>query len=110
VRVWDLPPQRLCRQHLLGQHNEIHALWSVITGDRAGYANHPETKRWRGRLLALHARHESTAEEMLARGYRHQSALPEHLATGSDEQCLFVDSVDEQLRLLHAKGCDCDVC
>jgi hypothetical protein len=24
MRIWDLPPERLCRQHLLGEHREGH--------------------------------------------------------------------------------------
>lgn len=32
MRVWDIPPNELCNRHLVGEHAEIHAVWSVITG------------------------------------------------------------------------------
>ena len=26
MRIWDIPLDRLCRNHLLGEHNELHAI------------------------------------------------------------------------------------
>lgn len=89
MRVWDLPPSILCRNHLLGQHNEIHALWTIITDDRKGYASHPETMRCRGSLVALQKRHEATAEEMTQRGYNHRSPLAGD-GSGETEQPVLV--------------------
>jgi DNA repair protein RadC len=66
VRIWDVPPSLLCRQHLLGEHRELHGLWRILTEDRQGYARHPETRRWRGKLAALYQRHESLVKEMAA--------------------------------------------
>ena len=83
MRIWDLPPEQLCRAHLLGEHRELHAVWVVLTEGRAGYRIHPETRRWEGRLAALHARHEALVGEMQKRGYRHASPLDRRLATGS---------------------------
>jgi hypothetical protein len=62
MRIWDLEPRFLCDRHLLGEHRELHAIWTILTLGRRGYANHPETRRWRGRLAALYARHESQVE------------------------------------------------
>ena len=73
MRIWDISPDKLCRAHLLGEHNELHAIWNILTQGRKGYANHPETKRWKGKLKALFRVHEEIDREMLARGYRHQS-------------------------------------
>ncbi|MDE2290794.1 MAG: pyrimidine dimer DNA glycosylase, partial [Elusimicrobia bacterium] len=75
MRVWDLPPRILCRQHLLGEHRELHAVWAVLTQGQEGYSRHPETLRWVGRLKALFARHEELVAEMGRRGYRHASPL-----------------------------------
>lgn len=108
MRVWDIEPERLCRRHLLAQHNEIHAIWAILTGDRKGYSRHPETLRWRGRTRALYERHRETAEEMTQRGYRHESELDESLASGEAVQTEFVDSPQRQAELLHEKDCDCD--
>jgi Pyrimidine dimer DNA glycosylase len=54
VRIWDLDTTVLCDQHLLGEHRELHAIWSILTTGKRGYAHHPETLRWRGRLAALY--------------------------------------------------------
>jgi hypothetical protein len=109
MRIWDLPPDRLCRAHLLGEHRELHAIWSVLTEGRSGYARHPETLRWRGKLRALWLRHAALVDEMCRRGYQHHSPLDERLATGAREQDSYVSSVAQQIELLRAKGCDCRV-
>ena len=109
MRIWDLVPARLCRAHLLGEHRELHAVWSVLTQGRAGYSRHPETLRWKGKLRALYRRHEALVGELARRGYRHQSPLERALATGRAVQDVFVDPPGRQIRLLRAKGCDCSV-
>src|SRR5690348_6846591 len=75
MRVWDISPKRLCRNHLLGEHRELHAIWSVLVNGKKGYARHPETLRWRGKLKALYSRHDALVREMTVRGYTHQSPL-----------------------------------
>lgn len=109
MRIWDLPPALLCRQHLLGEHRELHALWRILTEDRKGYAHHPETRRWRGKLAALYQRHEALAAEMLRCGYRHASPLDRLLAVGDETQTEFVDAPEEQRAILQRKGCPCRV-
>lgn len=79
MRIWNLPCRELDTQHLLGEHRELHGLWTILVRDaeqrrtgerrRIGYANHPETVRWRGRLGAIYLRHEEEVEEMLRRGF-----------------------------------------
>ena len=107
MRIWDIEPRHLCRQHLLGEHRELHGLWNVLTLGHRGYAAHPETRRWEGRLAALWRRHEALVAEMTERGYRHLSPLDPELATGSARQRRYVDTPAEQRRILKAKGCDC---
>ena len=107
MRIWDLPPSLLCRNHLLGEHRELHALWVVISQGRTGYSRHPETLRWKGKLRALYRRHERLVREMERRGYVHASPLDRRLATGSDRQRDCVTPPAEQLRLLARKGCEC---
>lgn len=107
MRVWDIDPGRLCRLHLLGEHRELHAVWAILTQDRAGYRKHPETLRWVGKLRALYRRHEALVAEMARRGFHHRSTLDERLATGSAVQDRLVDSPEEQFRLLRQKSCAC---
>jgi len=109
LRVWDVPVERLCRQHLLGQHNEIHAMFSVITKGTKGWSNHPETKRWKGKLKALYLKHNETAEEMINRGYNHQSPLSKNKAKGKAKQDYQWESTESQIKKLKEKGCDCDL-
>lgn len=109
MRIWDIPPKRLCRSHLLGEHRELHAVWSVLVNGKKGYARHPETLRWRGKLKALFNRHDALVREMAVRGYRHQSPLPKKLARGSAVQRLFVATRGAQVQLLRKKRCRCAV-
>jgi hypothetical protein len=109
MRIWDLPPELLCRQHLLGEHRELHGLWQILTQGKQGYARHPETQRWRGKLKALYRRHEALVAEMARRGYRHATPLAESEATGAELQEDYKDAPAEQVRILRAKGCGCRV-
>ncbi|MDQ2621507.1 MAG: pyrimidine dimer DNA glycosylase/endonuclease V [Actinomycetota bacterium] len=117
MRIWDrVPPESLCRKHLLGEHRELHGLWNILlrveSGEdprQVGYAGHPETKRWFGHGPALWNRHEMLATEMTSRGYNHQSPLKE-----GESGCPLAgdaglpDALDDQLAALAAKDCDCD--
>ena len=107
MRVWDIPPELLCEKHLLGEHREIHAIWSILVNGKKGYSRHPETLRWKGRLGALYARHEIAAQEMERRGYRHSSPLQKSLATGEAVQTEYVNTPGEQFRILSDKPCGC---
>jgi pyrimidine dimer DNA glycosylase len=109
MRIWDISPKRLCRNHLLGEHRELHAIWSVIVNGKKGYARHPETLRWKGKLKALYGRHEALVNEMTTRGYRHRSPLPKRQATGSEKQIVYVDKPKAQIVILRSKRCRCDV-
>lgn len=109
MRIWDVSPKRLCRQHLLGEHRELHAIWAVITQGRKGYSRHPETLRWVGRLAALYRRHEALVREMRARGYNHYSPLPKRQAKGKSRQSIFIDTPRQQHKILRAKKCACNV-
>jgi hypothetical protein len=107
VRIWDLEPEELCRSHLLGEHRELHAVWTILTEGKRGYSAHPETLRWRGRLKALYRRHARLVAEMERRGFAHRSPLDPDLATGSGRQTELLESVASQRERLAERGCDC---
>ncbi|MDA8432778.1 MAG: pyrimidine dimer DNA glycosylase/endonuclease V [Nitrospiraceae bacterium] len=109
MRIWDLSPERLCRSHLLGEHRELHAIWSILTNNRKGYSGHPEVLRWKGKLKALFLRHEDLVSEMLRRGYRHESPLDSALARGASVQTVYVDFPEDQILRLRSKRCECDI-
>ena len=107
MRIWDLAVTDLCDRHLLGEHRELHAVWSILTTGKRGYSHHPETLRWRGRLAALYARHGEQVQEMRKRGFRHKSPLEAALATGERRQRELLDSIDAQQGRLAQAPCAC---
>ncbi len=104
MRVWDIHPGYLDRGGLLGQHTEIHAVWSVLRGCKGGYSRHPEVLRWRGHEARLAIVHEITVREMGLRGFDHASPLD---GVGSSDNPPSLPSrlisPGEQLELVGAK-------
>jgi hypothetical protein len=107
LRIWDVPPRLLCRQHLLGEHRELHAIWVVLTRRKRGYRRHPETLRWVGKRRALYRRHELLVREMERRGYSHRSPLEKRFATGTAVQRKYLDSPARQREILERRRCPC---
>lgn len=72
MRMWLVDPKIMCRQHLLGEHNELHSFIGVLRKKQKidGYI--------KGNMLEISSiikRHEELVEEMTQRGYNHQSPL-----------------------------------
>lgn len=72
MRMWMVDPKLLCRQHLLGEHKELHMLAGTLAKGRS-----------LGRFITdrlvspadAQRRHSELVEEMAARGYNHRSPL-----------------------------------
>ena len=109
MRIWDISPAKLCTNHLLGEHRELHAMWTIITENKKGYSQHPETLRWKGKLNAMYYRHDKLVQEMIRRGYSHKSPLDKRKAKGKSKQDYFIDSPLEQIQILKNKRCNCKV-
>ena len=80
VRIWCLPVSFLDRQRLLGEHGELHVIWSVLLkkrrGIKAGFQNHPQTLRFDGEIMGmLIDRYEQQRDEFIKRVYNHGSPL-----------------------------------
>lgn len=75
VRIWSVPIQELNRQHLLGEHAELHIIYSVLVNHKKGYSRHPETLRFQSRVNELRFRHSQQVAEMQKRGYKHNSPI-----------------------------------
>lgn len=103
MRVWDIHPGYLSRQSLLGQHAEIHAIYSIITGGKKGYASHPETMRWKERLPSLQRHHGLTVKEMSLRAMGHHSPLPAGELANRSISKAYVDLPAEQFAILRKK-------
>ena len=72
MRMWMLPPEGMCRKHLLGEHVELHMLLGSmrrgknIDGFLFGGLVDPQQ---------LFARHEELVTEMAQRGFKHTSPI-----------------------------------
>jgi hypothetical protein len=77
VRIWCVPVSELNRQHLLGEHAELHCIVGALLGHYRAYRNHPETLRFKDRIEELYSRHQDQVAEMTKRGYKHNSPLPQ---------------------------------
>lgn len=75
VRIWAVPVSELDRQHLLGEHAELHCIIGALLGKYKAYRNHPETRRFENRIEQLYYRHADQVAEMQKRGYHHNSPL-----------------------------------
>lgn len=70
MRMWMLPPRLLCRQHLLGEHAEIHKFRPSFE------KRHDMTRRIELEQIeprSMKRRHDVLVEEILRRGYNHDS-------------------------------------
>lgn len=67
-------PRIMCRQHLLGEHAELHAFVGAISRGHSvkGYLENGLLE-----LQSLYSRHEELVKEMERRGFRHASPLVE---------------------------------
>ena len=109
MRIWDISPKKLCRNHLLGEHRELHSIWSILTKNKKGYSKHPETLRWKSKLKALYLRHDKLVKEMSKRNYNHMSCLSAKFAIGRSTQTEYLDTVNRQIKILKNKKCDCKI-
>jgi len=107
MRIWDIEPKYLCPKHLVAAHHELHAIWNILTKNKKGYRQHPETQRWVGKLKALYQRHEKLVQELQRRGYQHRSPLNKKLARGRAKQNVLLDSLKKQKEILKNKSCGC---
>jgi hypothetical protein len=101
LRIWDVQPGYLNRQSLLGEHRELHGLYSILAEGKTGYARHPETLRWVGCLSGLAMRHAALAAEMRLRNYSDRTPIRRRRAPRWPS--LFIDPPGAQYALLGAK-------
>lgn len=101
MRMWNVPPPLMCRQHFLGEHKELHMF--------VGHLN-------RGRQLGKYAeglcqvsdlprRHAELVEEFERRGYNHDSPLPEIINYEGPDGWVF--DVEHNLRELARRCPEC---
>lgn len=73
MRMWNVEPRKMCRQHLLGEHFEIHKLIGNLKHS-GRWANSLTVKGFLEPQNAL-KRHTKLVREMDRRGFNHKSPL-----------------------------------
>lgn len=68
MRMWMIPCRLLCRQHLLGEHGEIHK-------HKHNFIKMHSMAGRKGQILPerMQDRHDALADEMVRRGFNHNS-------------------------------------
>ena len=99
MRMWLVDPAGMCRQHLLGEHVELHMLVGTLERGKSiqGFLD--------GGLIdtsKIRDRHADLTVEMMFRGYKHKSPL----SFVHDDPDGYVD-VDGNLEELHRRCEDC---
>lgn len=103
MRVWDVAAGYLSRQSLLGEHRELHGLYSILIHHKIGYSRHPETLRWVGCANALVRRHDLLVAEMRLRGYLDRTPLERDRIRRVRWPLSFVTDPVDQFLLLDSK-------
>lgn len=72
MRMWMVDPGKMCAQHLLGEHREVHMIIGSLL----------RKKNLKGFLenrliepLSISKRHDALVEEMHGRGYKHNTPV-----------------------------------
>ncbi len=103
MRMWMVKPELLCRQHLLGEHFEIHK----AVGNLRNSGKWTKSLTERGFLEPQNflSRHNSLVKEMKRRGFAHNSPLNVsniHLETGNID-------IEKSVRDLRERCSDCRI-
>jgi hypothetical protein len=72
TRMWLVNSEKLCRQHLLGEHKELHQLVGSL---RKGKSIQGHLDKGQVEIHSIEKRHKELVKEMLRRGYKHESPL-----------------------------------
>lgn len=102
MRMWMVDPKMLCRQHLLGEHRELHMLVGTILKNVSlqGYLENGLVEPQR-----IEERHEQLVKEMKRRGYNHNSELREFEYKGKKG----VVDINKSILDLHSRCAECKV-
>lgn len=76
TRMWMVEPRILCRQHLLGEHKELHQLVGALLKGRMNVVE-GHARLGQVECDSIYDRHEELVQEMKRREMNHNSPLPE---------------------------------
>jgi len=95
MRMWNVNPALLCRQHLLGEHLEMHMFAGAL---REGHSIEGYRASGLVEPYMIEVRHDRLVEEMVLRGYNHKSPFPEWSYDGDPGEVDVLRSVAELRR------------
>ena len=72
MRMWMVPPSKMCRKHLLGEHVELHMIAACL---RLGKSIRGYVETGLIETAKIADRHAELASEMARRGYNHKSPI-----------------------------------
>ena len=81
MRMWLVDPKLLCKNHLLGEHVELHMLVGSL---RKGNSVQGFIDNGLIDLSQINLRHKALVKELKVRGYRHKSPLHTNLLGDSN--------------------------
>jgi len=90
MRMWNVKTEILCRQHLLGEHQEMHSFRGTI---KKGTSLKGYIEKGLVEVHNIKSRHDELANEMIKRGYNHKTPLEEF-------NCQKIGVVDSQKNIL----------
>lgn len=99
TRLWALPPEVLCRDHLLGEHKEMHQEAGTLLNHPHGRAivdGHAE--KGQVKVSLLEPRHDTLADELERRGFNHDSPFEYDLSDYDDRGYIDKQANLEDLR------------
>lgn len=76
VRMWMVNPKVMCRNHLLGEHRELHMLMNHYIKKRYSISGFLKSNCIQPKSII--SRHNALVNEMKKRNYNHNSHLPNY--------------------------------
>ena len=73
TRMWMINPMKLCRNHLLGEHKELHQLIGSLNKCKSVQGH---IDRGQVEIHNIKKRHDQLVNEIERRGYKHLSPRP----------------------------------
>lgn len=114
MRIWDkkLIPY-LCRRHLVAMWREGLGAYKIVTTNTKAYRNHPAVVEFLCAPDLLYERLELVRAEMIRRGYNPKQMPKQKKTKFMDDiqvswnKAKTWQTIEEQLEVLHQKGCTC---
>ena len=99
MRMWMVSPSEMCRDHLLGEHRELHTLVGTL---RAGKGFDGYLENGLLEFKSVIGRHNAIVAEMARRGYQHATPITE-LPDYPEHYNDFAVDQDKSIRVLKSR-------